>query len=1564
MSRKRQSFTTKYATNCSFGEGGESSNCPSTTMTSKKMVLGGILAFFMSMLLVFSVGLLTGNLFDRSGNKEQSIALTEGDYWINYVTGTTGFAGGSGTEEDPYLIETAEQLAYLSYMVYSGSAPVTSTYYYYSGVYFKQTANIDLSAHYWQPIGIAYDRNNNSLSHYFSGNYDGGGFTISGIYTQYGTTEAYSYQGLFGEVRGNESNYLEFKNIKIVKSNIQGNENVGGLAGLMFYANVTNCSNYASINAYGDAAGLITETGYMEINNCSNHGQIVAGGSCAGIAYNFHYDTKIKNCFNTGDITSSGNKVAGIAGYEFNNIEIIENCYNTGDITVNYNNSSYNSTLIVGGIAGDVQIINSYNSGNINVTVSGNVTAYVGGISGKAAVRTCYNEGQIWVQGNAYVGGITGSGAPGYSYNIGEIITTDALYVGGITGSGNPAASYNRGNISNTSTNSNTVYVGGVAGNGKPDQCYNTGEVKNICNGTGSNYVAGISGMGAPIDSFNLGKVTATGSGTNNISAITANGSPTNCYFGGECTLEGFTENLENDVKDINWYKTNLPNWDFNFKWQIDALQNDGYPIIKSSDEWDWWLADGKYDTNWEGSGTKFDPYLIENAADLAGLSAMIYYEQIKADFTAVLYKGFYSGVYFKQTADIDLSAHYWQPVGFYINFIGDKGFYGFAGIYDGGGYTISGINPIIFNSEYADYCKGLFGMVVGSGEVYAQIKNVGVVNSQIEGNGYCAGIVGISAGNVIIENCYNEANVVSNDSSVGGILGSGSAFIYNCYNVGDITTSGGGATSISPGIGGLVGDLSGKTSIIANSYNLGTVTNNGDYYCGGLVGKTDSGTQIINSFNLGGVFDYSNYSGAYGICDGNYGTIINCYNLGELFATNNNTIGITSRQATNCFYGGNCEPSLGGLSTGDVEGQAEFLQDLTFDLFKSIDWFKNEGAWNQDYPWDFVCVWDLNSATNQGYPILQQLDFWLSNRNYVDTEWKGNGTKISPYLIEDAADLAGIAYMVNTKQGENCKVDSETGAISFYSGVYFKQTKDIDLSQHLWDAIGYFTNDEITAFSGVYDGQGFIISGVYRPLTELYNVLYQSESNCVALFGVVIGLTETSSSGTLMAEIKNINVKDSQIISTFFGANIVGMAYHTKVSNCVNYSDIWVNKVCDGIYGGVIAASYFSKVNDCYNHGDIFTKGLNLGGVIGTVINSSIVNCYNTGNIYGSEVDGVGGIIGFLQALENGNSNENDGVFSCENAGNIVGNNQCGGIIGSLYVSNDLTYKIENCYNYGKISGQKNIAGILGFVEGSSSANLILNGCYNDGMVEAGNDSVGGIIGQSLLETDFINGGNFGNITGMNYVGGVIGNINANKLSLSNIFVFSNIQGLNYVSGFIGVSTASNIIISTSLFEGNLSASLTSGDLYLGGMIAYASNCSNLHIKGSLLKTNVNSDNSSMYASGVVGYVAMLSLTDPFVIETSAIILNLNCSVTGGELANCRLFYFSPNIVDTDIITNSYGVMNSILTITDTTDGMDGAFGYLDNFQGGLPVPLGLYYITDYATTTGIVQQLQSLGF
>ena len=123
-------------------------------------------------------------------------------YWSDSGVRATSFTGGSGTSSSPYLISTPAQLGYLCYLINS------STSSSYKSKYYKLTADLNMNANYWIPIGYA------STSYAFTGNFDGDGHTISYI-TINGT---YSGCGLFGYA-GSSATIKNLKMTKLVITN-------------------------------------------------------------------------------------------------------------------------------------------------------------------------------------------------------------------------------------------------------------------------------------------------------------------------------------------------------------------------------------------------------------------------------------------------------------------------------------------------------------------------------------------------------------------------------------------------------------------------------------------------------------------------------------------------------------------------------------------------------------------------------------------------------------------------------------------------------------------------------------------------------------------------------------------------------------------------------------------------------------------------------------------------------------------------------------------------------------------------------------------------------------------------------------------------------------------------------------------------------------------------------------------------------------------------------------------------------------------------------------------------
>ncbi len=562
-------------------------------------------------------------------------APTNSDLWTNghYATAfdNEGEAGIDGTtEEKAYEIRTAEQLALLAYRINTSSTNST-----YRSLYYVQTADIDLSLHYWDAIGTE--------NYYFRGHYDGGGYEISGLFTQPGSTDDYSYQGLFGYVRGGSS-YATVHDVTIIDSNIQGYEYVGGVVGEAYYSTITNCYNAGDVTGSGRFGGVVGSASRSTITNCYNTGDVTGSGEYVGGVVGFAGSSvTITNSYNAGTVDGS-RLVGGVVGSSYYHIY---NCYNTGTvdgssqvggvvgkaqdystITNSYNAGTVDGSYYIGGVVGEAQdystVTNSYNIGDVTGSIN-----YVGGVVGwasRSTITNCYNTGTISGSGHP-AGGVVGE-AQDYStitncYNNGEVIVSGSD-VGGVVGDAITYSAitncYNTGTVDGSSqaggvvgnTSKSTVtncyntgkvtgdnWVGGVVGNTSSNStitnCYNTGAV------TGDNDVGGVVGYAYSnptiTNCYNTGSVSGSGE-VGGVVGSAYSSTVTNCYYGGNCTLSygignsssntgaSKDENLIANAKSLSWYQdsskwiSRYP-WDFEEVWSLVPSANDGYPILQ-----------------------------------------------------------------------------------------------------------------------------------------------------------------------------------------------------------------------------------------------------------------------------------------------------------------------------------------------------------------------------------------------------------------------------------------------------------------------------------------------------------------------------------------------------------------------------------------------------------------------------------------------------------------------------------------------------------------------------------------------------------------------------------------------------------------------------------------------------------------------------------------------------------------------------------------------------------------------------------------------------------------------
>ena len=490
------------------------------------------------------------NKANESAQKDME-QINELENWLNEKTVGSltpwsgeiadSFSSGNGTEEDPYIIETAEQLAFFASQVNAGET--------FEGKFVSIIKSINLGNKEFTPIGVGTTGEypeSWDWSEYFNGTLDGKGNVITGIKITQPTMHGV---GLIGSLQ--EKGIV--KNLNIYEGTIIGNTRVGGIAGAS-NGKIINCTNKATIiaqdneNTYSGllVGGIVGEIEKGSIDNCKNYGNVTAkddslktekgkfvGGIVGQVYVGEEEDITISNCTNGGTIIAVYQSVGGIIGRSLrkegstNKITII-NCNNSGEVSTG-DSEKLASTVGAGGIIGvantETIIDNCTNSGNITAT-----RQKAGGIlgsqeSGKGEIKNCTNNGYI-TTANDGIGGIVGYINSQIDIdnctNNGNLMAQNGM-LGGIVGLqtvGKIERCINNGKIT-----AGNQRAGGIAGQqeaGEINNCTNKGEI--ISNAKGGRGISGgiVGGQsGGSINSvYNSGLVKTKSYSENTIDAL------------------------------------------------------------------------------------------------------------------------------------------------------------------------------------------------------------------------------------------------------------------------------------------------------------------------------------------------------------------------------------------------------------------------------------------------------------------------------------------------------------------------------------------------------------------------------------------------------------------------------------------------------------------------------------------------------------------------------------------------------------------------------------------------------------------------------------------------------------------------------------------------------------------------------------------------------------------------------------------------------------------------------------------------------------------------------------
>ena len=737
------------------------------------------------------------------------------------------FAGGTGTAEDPWLIETAEQLDNVrQYIGHSNN-----------NKHFKQIADINLGVAPWNE-GEGWDRIGygwgDITDKQFWGEYDGNYKKIDGLYINRPDADEL---GLFGFIRE-----CTIKNLFLTNVNVSGFEYVGGLVGL----------------AWEDSS----------IEFCIVSGVVTGDWDVGGIAGGVAWSSSMKNCYSNTDVVGRENVggLSGSFGYGFGEDEACS-------VSESFSEGTVSGTLYVGGFSGLI-----YHTDILNCFSLSDVLGEdrVGGFVGEcheSLIQFCYSGGAVNASEN--YGGFVGF----YSYSeiknsLWNIETSGLNFSQGGIGKTtiemkeistytNEAWDFDRLGVNNIWNIRPYLYNGYAYLDWYPDHHGRYPDPLAPNAFIDSTLIVDENSINVYSTVTNIGNADATQHGicwnTTGLPTIDDN----KTEEGAVAAAGPFTSSMSGLVPNTTYYVR---------AYATNEVGTNYCPEITV-------MTYGQV----QGDGTEANPYLIECLGQLLWLSENKsvwdkHFKQV-ADIDASITSTWNNGegwIPIGEKIGVSFSGSYdggnFKITGLFINRPNSD----YQGLFSSAS-NLSNIHLVDVNIIANEYVGSLVGSgsnidsCMSSGSVVGTNYVGGLIGSSasvyccfsdcnVNGEMYVGGLSGKNSG--ILEKCYSSGNTITGIQYVGGLVGDNmysSANIRECFSSGNVT----GETYV----GGLIG-RSRESAKVENCYSTGSAT--GNTSVGGLVGAVSSSTVnkcystglVQGEVNAGGLIGANSSSG------------------------------------------------------------------------------------------------------------------------------------------------------------------------------------------------------------------------------------------------------------------------------------------------------------------------------------------------------------------------------------------------------------------------------------------------------------------------------------------------------------------------------------------------------------------------------------------------------------------------------------------------------------------------------------------------------------------------------
>ena len=560
------------------------------------------------------------------------------------------------------------------------------------------------------------------------------------------------------------------------------------------------------------------------------------------------------------------------------------------------------------------------------------------------------------------------------------------------------------------------------------------------------------------------------------------------------------------------------------------------------------------------GDGSKDNPYVIKTATQFAYMAK---------DISGT--NNISKGKYYVLDADVDLAAHYWNPIGTDNN-------HRFLGNFDGRGHVVKNLKVKWTISGWTT--AGLFGRIKGDKNSWSRVSNLIIDGAKVEKAADGKNItkdgcgIGILAGevrqyseisNIIVKNSVNSDGgspfTVSGSGCIriGGILGNtekdndADPGVYRIYNLAaenvkiDYSKMTYTSSSNDSYIGGVIGRFRQKKAddpniFAENLFSDATINyvSHANIACGSVLANKDGVAEANHWYYTTPVPGVTNYG----------------ENKGISFASSFNNL-------ANSFVSKMNEPDMPYWIYTQASG-FKFLKGTLSNVHESTHLlnaheftFTTTGSYT--YEWYVEGVKQSSTTSKAVLPtkaveqtgkvvlksgtekimeanfVIPAEIYGVEDHLYANSYAGGNGTQESPYIISNDIQLAKLALDVS--KGQN-------------TDKYYRITADIDLSKAIWTPIGSYVYDTNKTFKGFLDGVGHTIKNMRF---DWYNTI--NDRCCYGLFTSIDGTSEKWSDVRNLI-IDNANIKcdnASKLTNTRCVGTLVGVIHHySNIQNII----------------------------------------------------------------------------------------------------------------------------------------------------------------------------------------------------------------------------------------------------------------------------------------------------------------------------------------------------------------------------------------------------------------------------